>query len=238
MTAAHFFASSVEGDRVELEGEEARHASRVLRIRRGETITVADGSGAVVRARVTDAGTPLVAEVLERWTDPAPEPAIEVFHAIPKGRKLDEVVQKLTELGVDRVQPFPAKRSVAGWDARKADAQVARLRAIAREASKQSRRSRIPVIGPPQTLDQLSLPSCTLVLDEEATVRLRDALPEHAPATVGVVIGPEGGLDGSEVASLIARGALAVSLGSAVLRTETAGLAAAAVIGFHYGRLG
>jgi len=238
MTAAHFFARTVDGDRVELDGEEARHASRVLRIRLGEIITVADGDGRVVRAKVVEAGEPLVAEVLERWDDPVPVPQIQVFHAIPKSRKLDEVVRRLTELGVDLVQPFPSERSVAGWDEKKAATQTVRLRAIAHEAAKQSRRSRVPVIEQPRPLDAIALPPTTWILDEEAAIRLRDALPEVAPATVGVVVGPEGGLDRMEVAALSARSAVAVSLGSAVLRTETAGLAAAALIGFHYGRLG
>ena len=238
MTAAHFFAPTVDGDRVELDGEEARHASRVLRITPGETITVSDGDGHVVRARVTTAGSLLVAEVLERWEDPVPHPTIQVFHAIPKGRKLDEVVQKLTELGVDLVQPFPARRSVAAWDDRKAAAQTERLRAIAHEASKQSRRSRVPVIAEPAPVERLALPASTLVLDEEATVRMREALPSDAPATVGVVVGPEGGLERSEVAGLTELGAVAVSLGSVVLRTETAAMAAVASIGFRYGRLG
>ena len=238
MTAAHFFARTVDGDRVELEGEEARHASRVLRIRAGEVITVSDGAGTVVRAEVVDAGVPLSARVLDRWADPAPVPQLQVFQAIPKGRKLDEVVQKLTELGVDTVQPFPAARSVAAWDEAKSAAQTARLRSIALGASKQSRRSRLPVIEAPTPLEQLKLPDCTVVLDEEATLRLRNVLPPEPPAVIGVVVGPEGGLDRAEVDTLAAAHAVAVSLGSVVLRTDTAGLAAVAAIAFHYGRLG
>jgi 16S rRNA (uracil1498-N3)-methyltransferase len=238
MTAPHFFAASVDGERVELSGEEARHAVRVLRIRPGEIVTLADGAGNVVRARVVGVGETVTADVVERWFDDAPRPAIHVFHAIPKSRKLDIVVQKLTELGVDSLQPFTGARSVATWDERKALAQVERLRAIARDAAKQSRRSRIPDVRVPSPLDALEMPSFSVVLDEEATTRMTSVLPEEPPEAIGIVIGPEGGLDRSEVSTLADRGARSVSLGPLVLRTETAGLAALAVVRVRYGLIG
>lgn len=238
MTASHFFAASVDGERVELAGEDARHASRVLRVRPGEIVTLADGTGNVVRARVVEAGETVTADVEERWFDAAPRPAIHVFHAIPKSRKLDTVTQKMTELGVDSLQPFTAARSVAAWDERKALVQVERLWAIARDAAKQSRRSRIPEIRPPSPLEALETPPFSLVLDEEATTRMTSLLPEEPPETIGIVIGPEGGLDRSEVSALARRGAMPASLGPLVLRTETAGLVALAVVRVRYGLLG
>jgi 16S rRNA (uracil1498-N3)-methyltransferase len=238
MTAPHFFAPSVDDERVTLAGEEARHATRVLRVRVGEEITVSDGSGNVVRAVVEEAGATLVARAADRWTEPRPRPAIHVFQAIPKGRKLDLVVQKLTELGVDVFRPFPAARSVSEWDDKKARAQTERLAAIAREAAKQSRRAWLPAVLPPEPLEDVELPSFTVVLDEEATLRMHSALPDESPEPVGIVVGPEGGFDRSEIAALALRGAIPVSLGPLVLRTETAGFAALAVAGVRYGRLG
>jgi len=237
MTAPHFFAPDVSGARIALADDEARHATRVLRMRPGEEITVSDGAGNVVRATVEKAAG-LVASVTERWTEPPGVPALHVFQAIPKTGKLDFVVQKLTELGVDVIQPFPATRSVARWDERKAAAQTQRLMAIAREAAKQSRRAWLPVVRPPVPLGSLDLPACTLVLDEEADRRVRDALPAEPPLSIGLVVGPEGGLDRDEVRGLAARGARAVTLGRLVLRTETAALAAVAVVGVRYERLG
>jgi 16S rRNA (uracil1498-N3)-methyltransferase len=179
-----------------------------------------------------------MADVTERWTDPPAIPAIHVFPAIPKAGKLDLVVQKLTELGADVIQPFAAARSVSKWDPKKAEAQTTRLQAVAREASKQSRRSRIPEVRPPVPLAALEVPACTLVLDEEAVRRAGVALPADPPAVIGLVVGPEGGLERNEVAALAAAGATPVSLGPLVLRTETASIAAVAIVAARYGRLG
>jgi 16S rRNA (uracil1498-N3)-methyltransferase len=238
MTAPHFFAPDVSPDHITLEGEEARHAVRVLRIRPGEEITVSNGRGEVVTATVTEAGATLDAEIRKRHTEPVPRPAVTVFAAIPKAGKLDLVVQKLTELGVDKIRPFPAERSVSRWDAKKATAQTERLNAIAREAAKQSRRAWLPEVLAPEPLEKLDLPASTFVLDEETEGGLRDLLPAEAPAEVGLIVGPEGGFTREEVAALAGRGVTAASLGPLVLRTETAALVAAAVVGVRYGRLG
>jgi 16S rRNA (uracil1498-N3)-methyltransferase len=238
MTAAHFFAPDVSGDLVRLEDDEARHAVRVLRVRPGEEITISNGAGEVVRAVVTEAGTTVSAEVKERRSEPPPRPAIHVFAAIPKAGKLDLVVQKLTELGVEVIQPFPAARSVARWDAKKAAAQTARLTAISREAAKQSRRAWLAEVRSPVALEAIELPEATFVLDEEAVIRLSVALPREAPETIGLVVGPEGGFDREEVAALRARGVAPVSLGPLILRTETATLVAATVASVRYERLG
>lgn len=238
MTAPHFFAPDVAGDWVVLKGDEARHATRVLRIRPSETITVSDGRGEVVHASVVEAGEELVAEVRDRSSEPRPRPSLHVFHAIPKSGKLDLVVQKLTELGADVIQPFPAKRSVSRWDPRKAATQTERLSAIAREAAKQSRRAWLPDVRGPAPLEECALPDPSFVLDEEATTRFRGVLPSEAPETLGLIVGPEGGLAREEVSGLEARGAKAVSLGPAILRTETSALAASAVVLVLYERLG
>lgn len=238
MTAPHFFAADVSGERITLDGEEARHAVRVLRIRPGEEITVSNGRGEVVTATVTDAGPTLAAEVRKRHTEAAPRPHITVFAAIPKAGKLDLVVQKLTELGVEMIRPFPAARSVSRWDARKAGAQTERLNAIAREAAKQSRRAWLPIVLPPQALETVDLPMPAFVLDEETEAGLRDALPAEVPEEVCLIIGPEGGLAREEVAALAGRGVTPASLGPLVLRAETAAMVAAAVVGVRYGRVG
>jgi 16S rRNA (uracil1498-N3)-methyltransferase len=238
MTAPHFFVDDVAGERIVLTGDEARHAVRVLRIAPGEHITVSDGRGAVVEAVVADAGSELIAEVRARRSDPPPSPSLHVFHAIPKAGKLDLVVQKLTELGVDVVTPFHAERSVARWDERKSAEQTRRLATIAREAAKQSRRTWLMDVRPPAELARIDVPETTFVLHEATPTRLRERHPEEPPATIGLVVGPEGGLTEEEVSSLAERGAIPVSLGPLILRTETAALAAAVVLLGRYGRIG
>jgi 16S rRNA (uracil1498-N3)-methyltransferase len=238
MTAAHFFTPDVSGARVTLEGDEARHAVRVLRVGPGEEITVSNGAGEVVRAIVTEAGATLNADVKERRSEPRPRPALHVFAAIPKAGKLDLVVQKLTELGVEVIQLFPASRSVARWDAKKASAQTERLNAISREAAKQSRRAWLAEVRAPRRLDALDLPKASFVLHTEAAVRLTAALPVEPPETIGLIVGPEGGFEREEIAALISRGVAPVSVGPLILRTETAALVAAIVASVRYEPMG
>lgn len=235
MTAPHFFTDDVSGDRVVLGGEDAHHAVRVLRITPGETITVSDGNGAVVTARVTDAGKTLEAEVTAREMVPAPRPKIVVYQAIAKHPKLDTVVARLAELGVAEIVPFAGARSVARWDPSKAAAQHARLNQIAIQAAMQSRRPHLPRVGPLIRFDDI--PDGALVLHEEASTRLSSVLPPEAPAEMAFVVGPEGGMDPEEVSSLAKRGGIAVTLGRGVLRTENAAFAAVCVALVRYGYL-
>jgi len=237
VTAAHFFCDDVAADTIRITGDDANHAARALRIRTGEELTVSDGRGAVVRARVTTVSPSVVAaDVLGRASVEQPLPRVIVFPAMPKAGKIDAVVQKLTELGVDEIRPWFSQRSVVRWDAGKTAGRTARLRAIAREAAMQSRRAWLPVVVEPGPLD--TLPETTFVLDESATAGLMTALPSVAPATIGVVVGPEGGLEPEEVDRLTRAGARSVSLGSPILRTETAAIVGPALVLARYERLG
>ncbi|MCI0345605.1 MAG: RsmE family RNA methyltransferase, partial [Chloroflexi bacterium] len=116
MTAPHFFAADVSGEKVLIQGDDARHALRVLRLKPGERITISDGRGEVVDAAVQGDRDVLVASVLARRTELPARPALDVFHAIPKKGKLDLVVQKLTELGARSVRLVASDRSVPRWD--------------------------------------------------------------------------------------------------------------------------
>lgn len=237
MTAAHFFCDDVAGDTIRITGDDAHHAARALRIRSGEEITISDGTGHVVRANVTAvSAVALEAAVTARTSVEQPSPRVLVFPAMPKAGKLDAVVQKLTELGVDEIRPWFSKRSVVRWDEGKTADRTTRLRAIAREAAMQSRRAWLPEVAEPGPLDML--PETTFVLDESATAGLMAALPSVAPASIGVVIGPEGGLAPDEVGLLTGAGVHAVSLGSPILRTETAAVVGPALVLARYERLG
>jgi len=237
VTAAHFFCDDVAGDTIHISGDDAHHAARALRIRLGEEVTISDGKGSVVRANVTAvSATTLEAAVHARASIEQPSPRVIVFPAMPKAGKLDAVVQKLTELGVDEIRPWFSKRSVVRWDAGKTPRRTARLRAIAREAAMQSRRAWLPEVAEPGPLD--ALPDALFVLDESAADGLIAALPSVAPASIGVVIGPEGGLAPDEVGLLTGAGARAVSLGSPILRTETASIIGPALVLARYERLG
>ncbi len=242
MASHHFFVdgSSVRDDIVELTGEEAHHAARVLRIKAGEPITVADGSGTVLDAIVTDVEDVVRAAVrATRHFDP-PKPAVTLCQAAAKGDRLDDVVRMAVEIGIARFIPFLADRSVVRWsDDRRRKARV-RFAAIALSAAKQCRSPFLTVV---EELSDDPTPllggSAVLVLHEQSSTKLRDALPPQAPDRLALVVGPEGGLTTDEVDAITAHdGNVAVTLGERILRTETAGLVATAMVRYAYGTLG
>lgn len=176
---------------------------------------MADGRGGWrTCAFVAGGGLEPIGEVERR---PAPAPAITVAFALTKGDKPETAVQKLTELGVDRIVPFAAARSVARWDGDRAERHVARLRRVAREAAMQSRRAHLPVVEDLRTFaDAAAIPGACL------------AEPGGAAPSLGrpvVLIGPEGGWSDEERAA----GLPSVGLGPFVLRAETAALTAGAL---------
>jgi 16S rRNA (uracil1498-N3)-methyltransferase len=200
-----------------LADEDRHHLERVLRVRVGEEVTVADGRGAwrVCRFLAGGALEPVAAvEERARLT-----PAITVAFAVTKGDKPEVVVQKLTELGVDRIVPFRAERSVARWEGERAERHLGRLRKVAREAAMQSRRAYLPDV------------------DDIVEFASAAALPGAALADAGgappslvspvLLIGPEGGWTDAERSV----GLPIVGLGSDVLRAETAAIAAATLLG-------
>lgn len=242
MTESHFFAppEAFGSSVVTLTGDEAHHAARVLRVRVGERITVADNGGRVVTALISSIDGDVVADIVDDRVVEDTRPVLTLCQALAKSDKLDEVVQRAVEIGVRRVVPFVAERSIVKWDEKKASKAVERWRAIALSAAKQSRSPRLCVIDDVDhsAAEALVGAELSLVMHEAAPVRLRDALPADAPASVSVSIGPEGGFTDDEISALAAGGAHVVSLGPQVLRTETAGIVACSVVAFAYGVVG
>ncbi|TAK68940.1 MAG: 16S rRNA (uracil(1498)-N(3))-methyltransferase [Actinomycetota bacterium] len=226
---------SVAGGRIVLDGAEGRHAVTVRRLRVGEPVELVDGAGTRAHGVVAEVAgrDQLTVEVGRVHHEPPPQPRVVVVQALPKGDRGETAVETLTEVGADVIVPWAAARSVARWDVQRAERGLARWRASAREASKQARRARVPeVTGVASTaeVDQLLRSArLGLVLHESAALRLAAMrLPEAGD--VVIVVGPEGGIDDDELAGFVAAGGLAVRLGPTVLRTSTAGTAAAAVV--------
>ncbi len=188
------------------------HARRVLRLRRGEEMTVGDGRGSWRRVTYGEVLEPISEVELE----PQPEPRLTVAFALVKGSKPELVVQKLTEVGVDRIVPFAAERSVVRWDDVKAERALERWEAVAREAAMQSRRAWIPEVCGLATIDE--------VLGDLGAVRADMGGRAIDRGDHVVAIGPEGGWSPSEAA----RSQDAVVLGPHVLRAETAAIVAGA----------
>ncbi len=225
-----------------LTAEQARYLGLVLRLRDGDLVEVFDGRGTRLAARLSPLGGELALRLGEPARDEEATGSIVLAQALSKGEKLDWVVQKATELGVSRIVPFAAERSVVKLSAERGAARVERLRRIAQEAARQCGRGDVPQVDAPAPWDDLlALP------DQDPALRavLLDADPGLPPLgqldagpRVLLVVGPEGGFSPGERQGAAAAGFVAASLGRRVLRTETAGLAAIAVVQHLRGELG
>jgi 16S rRNA (uracil1498-N3)-methyltransferase len=215
-----------------LGGDEGRHAAVVRRIAAGESVLVSDGRGRGVRATVLEASKAgLRLQVVEQLIATEPPRRIVAVQALAKGDRSELAVEMLTEVGVTEIWPWQASRSIVRWSAERGEKSLARWRSTAREATKQSRRLRVPEVRPvlstAQLCTALTEADLALVLHEEATAALREvALPDRG--TVVVVVGPEGGISGEELERFAAAGARPVLVSDAVLRTSTAGVVAVA----------
>ena len=216
--------------------EEARHAARVLRLKRGDAVCAMDGAQGRWEAVVESVSGETVTVRLGAPM-PANEPPVRltVYQGLPKAEKLDFVAQKLTELGAFALSPVKMERCVVRLDERDGQKRRERLERIAAEAAKQCRRAAAPRIDAPltwaQALERLRGHELALAPWEEASARrMKDAFAEVPDARdIALVIGPEGGMSEAEVAALEAVGVRAVTLGPRILRTETAAVVAAAL---------
>lgn len=235
MTDALFLADLPDpavGRTIVLTGDEGRHAASVRRMRVGERILVSDGAGTGVRGAVTavDKGTVtlVVDEVLR---SEAPTIRYIAAQALAKGDRAELAVEMLTEVGVDRIIPWQAARSVVRWTPDREERQLGRWRSTAREATKQSRRLRVPIVAAPMNTRELALlagqVAATLILHEGAVDPLaRLTLPKEGD--VLIIVGPEGGLTDDEIETFTRAGGRTVLVSDAVLRTSTAGVVALA----------
>lgn len=228
------------GDAVVLTGAEAHHAATVKRLNVGEAVLLADGVGNLAHAVVVEvARDRLLFRVVARELAPQPEPRFVVVQGLPKGERADLAVEVLTELGVDEIVPWAASRSISQWRGDKVDKGVAKWQRTAMEATKQSRRARVPIVSGLATTDDVSArigaAAGAAVLHEAAAESLT-ALALPTSGEVVLVVGPEGGVSEAELEAFVGAGAVSVRLGPEVLRTSTAGAAALAVLSARVGR--
>ncbi|MBP2702690.1 16S rRNA (uracil(1498)-N(3))-methyltransferase [Microbispora sp. RL4-1S] len=233
-------AAVLAADRPVLDGPEGRHAAAVRRLRPGERVDLTDGAGRVAECVVAAAGKDsITAEVLRRFEVARPSPRLVVVQGIPKGDRGELAVEMMTEAGVDVVVPWAAARCVTQWRGDRAAKSLGRWRGTAREAAKQARRFHLPDVTEQVTTagvrSLVSGAALAVVLHEEAAEPLSGLTIPDAGDIV-VVVGPEGGLTDDEVAGLRDAGAVPALLGPTVLRTSTAGVAAAAVLLSRCGR--
>ena len=230
--------------RVTFDAQQTHHLARVLRLRPGDTVVASDGAGHDYTVRL-DAVRPRATGVVVGVAETAGESplAVTLVQGLPKGDKLETIVRAATELGVARVIPALAARTVVRLADGQAAARLARWQRVAREAAKQCGRRVVPEVAPARSLeaclDEAREADLALCLWEGDAPPLGAALTDiERPRRVVVLVGPEGGLERREVDAARARGWRVVGLGARILRTETAGPAIIAILQARWGDLG
>jgi 16S rRNA (uracil1498-N3)-methyltransferase len=246
-TRVHVRPEAVRGGRIVLDASETRHVRRVLRLGVGDIVRAMDGLGHEWTVRLSALGTRAEGQILEAAAPAEESPlGLTLAQGIPRGDKLETIIRMSTELGVAAVAPLMTARSIARaeslarWAGRRA-----RWERVAREASKQCGRATVPAVATPATLadwlgtrDARERGDVLVCLWERETAPLAEVLPVARPARAAVVVGPEGGLADDEVEALRAAGAVVAGLGPRLLRTETAGPVAVALLQARWGDLG
>jgi len=231
VTAPLFYVDPLPaGDVIVIDGAEGHHAADVRRLRAGELVVIGDGHGSLADGVVTEAGRGVLrVEVTARRDEPPPALRLVVAQALAKGGRDEDAVEAMTEVGVDEVVGWQARRSIARWTDRTAQ----RWRATARTAAKQARRAWVPTIAGPVTTNELAdtvrAAATAIVLHEGADAPL-SAVLLPSDGDVLLIVGPEGGIDEDELRLFADAGAQACRLGPHVVRTSTAGVAAISVL--------
>lgn len=230
---------------ITLTGDDARHISRVMRMREDDALTCCDIKGVVAHCHITDMTEQAVNVAIDEYVDEQHELPVHVGLAqgLPKGDKLDLTVQKGTEYGVETFFPFTADRSIVKWDDKKKAKRTQRLCKIAKEAAEQAFRNQIPTVETPMRFSEMLAAGAAYDIiiapyEAEATgdglQRLRDILSQlSAGMSVLIVIGPEGGFSDREVGQLREHHCQTCGLGPRILRTETAALYLLSILSYE-----
>ncbi len=233
----NFFAENREGERFEIRGADFNHIKNVLRMKEGDTFLVsAEGESHLCKlSEICD--DCLFAEIIEENYRETELPIkIHLFQGLPKGDKLELIIQKCTELGVFEIIPTEMNRCVVKLDDKKKKSKVERWQAIAESAAKQSKRNIIPAVCDvcsfkealfkAKKLDMLLVP----YENKDGMKGTKEALSQiKSGMSIGILIGPEGGFEEMEIEAATERGGIPISLGKRILRTETAAVTASSM---------
>ncbi len=233
--------SQIGEKEIVITGPDVNHIRNVLRMRAGEELLAADGQGSEYRCILRELqDSEIRAEICRKLSGSAELPSrITLFQGLPKSDKMDLIIQKCVELGVFRIVPVTTKRTVVKLDAKKEESRRKRWTAVSESAAKQSGRGIIPEISGVQSFREAveeagELDVCLIPYEKaENMARTREILSGiPAGASIGVFIGPEGGFEEEEVREAMEAGARPITLGRRILRTETAGMAVLAMLGY------
>ncbi len=225
-----FFCEKIDNDLVMLLPDESYHARVVLRLKEKEEIAVVLDEN-LYQAEIVEMGDNVKAKLLSIYPSPEPHLKVTIYQGIPKGDKMDFLVQKCTEAGVHAVVPVEMMRCVKKLDEKSKDKMTLRMQKIALEAAKQSGRTHVPTILKPLSFKGLlervtSHDAVFMAWEEEKAQSLIQSFKQANYKDVAIIIGPEGGIDQTEATKLTENGVISVTLGKRILRTETAGLVA------------
>jgi 16S rRNA (uracil1498-N3)-methyltransferase len=229
-----FFTNDIQTGRAVVRGDDVKHIAKVLRLKRGDAVQLCDGRGNECDATVSEILSDAVTFETAPWrrANSEPDVSITLFQCLPKAGKMETIIQKCVELGACAFVPVQSERCVVVLKP-PYEGRIERWQRVSEEAAKQSRRGVIPKVSLPVALDKLDLApfdTALVAYENEHAVSLKAALREGAGKRIAIVIGPEGGFSEAEIAKLSAKGARAVTLGTRILRTETAGMAMTAQI--------
>jgi 16S rRNA (uracil1498-N3)-methyltransferase len=227
---------------VTITGDDVHHIVNVMRSEAGQEIIVCDGQGRVALARLSQLSAKEVkAEIIRRLEDHSELPIrVTIGQGLPKGDKMEWILQKGTELGADRFLPFSSERTIVKLDAKKEGKKLERWSKIVKEAAEQSHRSRLPEVLAPISFKQAVAEAgrytrAVIAYEKEEGANLHEVLSVLSPGdSLLVLIGPEGGFSTEEIAMAEAAGIASVGLGPRILRTETASQYVLAAISYHF----
>ncbi|OPJ55608.1 16S rRNA (uracil(1498)-N(3))-methyltransferase [Alkalithermobacter paradoxus] len=228
-----------------IEGEDVKHISKVLRCSVGDNLEICDKNNNEYICEITDIDKKNVFLKIVEKVDINRESKlkVKVYQGLPKGQKLDLIIQKLTEVGVSEIIPVVTKRSVAKIDDKKEDKKLERWERIIYEGAKQSKRGLIPKIKGPLTfkdalIDMKNNDINIVAYEKEDKLKLKDALKAQNINSIGIFVGPEGGFEEEEIDKLKESGVKCVGLGPRILRTETASIVLASIVMYELADLG
>lgn len=233
--------NQIQENRIRLSDEDAKHVKTVLRARVGEEITVSDGQGMDYFCRIASMEDGVLAEVMQKENCLSePKTKITLYQALPKGDKMEMIIQKCVELGIDRIVAVSTERCIVKLD-KKEEKKLERWQKIAEAAAKQSGRGKIPQIAPrvlhfaEALQDAGGLDAALIPYEKEQERGIRSFVTAFSGESIGIFIGPEGGFTAEEIQAAVRQGVLPVTLGKRILRTETAGMAALAILLYELG---
>lgn len=231
-----FNKNDISCGQVQLFGEDEKHIKTVLRAREGEELTLCDGEGMDYQCRIASLERGVLLDILSKEVcETEPKTKITLYQGLPKADKMELIIQKCVELGVDRIVAVSTERAIVKLD-KKESKKLERWQKIAEAAAKQSGRGKIPEIGQ-QVLkfkeavaEAKELDGAIIPYEKEQETGIRQFVQGFRGESIGVFIGPEGGFAEEEIALAQENGITPITLGKRILRTETAGMTTAAIL--------